>query len=181
MLISAEQSCLLVVDVQEKLAPAIHESERVIENVGWLIKVAREVDLPVRLTEQYPQGLGPTVAATRALVLDDELMEKVHFSCMESDAIRRQLAGLGRRQIVITGTEAHVCVMQSALGLVRSGYEVYVVADAVSSRSPVDTEMALERMRGEGGRVVTREMVAFEWLNRADTDLFRRVQQRFIK
>lgn len=181
MLISAEQSCLLVVDVQERLAPATHEGERVIENAGWLIKVAREVDLPVRLTEQYPQGLGPTVPPLRALVLDDELMQKVHFSCMESDTIRRQLTGLGRRQIVMAGTEAHVCVLQSALGLVRSGYDVFVVADAVSSRRPSDTEMALARMRAEGVRIVTREMVAFEWLHRADSDLFRRVQRRFIK
>ncbi len=177
----AQTSCLLVVDVQERLAPAIFESERVIENTGWLIKVAREVDLPVRVTEQYPQGIGPTVPEIRALVLDDELMEKVHFSCMESDAIRRQLAGLGRRQIVVAGTEAHVCVLQSALALVRNGYEVFVVADAVSSRRPRDAELGLERMRSEGVRIVTREMVAFEWLNRAGTDLFRRVQQRLIK
>ena len=181
MLMNAQSSCLLVVDVQERLAPAILDSERVIDNTSWLIKVAREVDVPVRVTEQYPQGIGPTVPSVRALVLDDELMEKIHFSCMESDAIRRQLARLGRRQVIMTGTEAHVCVLQSALGLVREGYEVFVVADAVSSRRELDADVALERMRGEGIRIVTREMVAFEWLNRADTDLFRRVQQRFIK
>ncbi|MFV8835610.1 hydrolase [Aquisalimonas sp.] len=181
MRINAATSGLLVVDVQERLAPAIHEGERVIENAGWLIKVAREVDVPVRLTEQYPQGLGATVSQVRAQVLDDEVLEKVHFSCMESDNIRRQLARIGRRQIIMAGTEAHVCVLQSALALVEEGYEVFVVADAVSSRKPRDAELALERMRDAGVRVVTREMVAFEWLHRADTDLFRRVQQRFIR
>lgn len=181
MRINAATSGLLVVDVQEKLAPAIHEGERVIENVGWLIKVAREVDVPVRLTEQYPQGLGPTVQRVRAQVLDDEVLEKVHFSCMESDNIRRQLARLGRRQIIMAGTEAHVCVLQSALALVAEGYEVFVVADAVASRRPQDAEVALERMRDAGVRIVTREMVAFEWLHRADTDVFRRVQQRYIR
>lgn len=181
MRIDAATSGLLVVDVQERLAPAIHEGERVIENAGWLIKVAREVDVPVRLTEQYPQGLGPTVPQVRAQVLDDELLEKVHFSCMESDNIRRQLARLGRRQIIMAGTEAHVCVLQSALALVAEGYEVFVVADAVSSRKPQDAELALARMRDAGVRIVTREMVAFEWLHRADTDLFRRVQQRYIR
>ena len=181
MRMNASTSCLLVVDVQERLAPAIHEGERVVENAGWLIKVAREVDLPVRVTEQYPKGLGPTVPDLRSLVLDDELLEKVHFSCMESDHIRRELAALGRRQIVIVGTEAHVCVLQSALGLTQDGYEVYVVADAVSSRRPSDTEHALARLRGEGVRVVTREMVAFEWLARADTEIFRKVMPRYIR
>ncbi len=181
MRMNASTSCLLVVDVQERLAPAIHEGDRVVENAGWLIKLAREVDLPVRITEQYPRGLGHTVAALRSLVLDDELLEKIHFSCMESDHIRRELASLGRRQIIMAGTEAHVCVLQSALGLIQEGYEVYVVADAVSSRRPQDADLALERMRMEGVRVVSREMVAFEWLARADTELFRKVMPRFIR
>lgn len=181
MLINANQSCLLVVDIQERLAPVIHDSDRIIDNAEWLIRLAREVDLPVRLTEQYPQGLGPTVARVRSQVLDDEVLEKVHFSCMESDTIRREFAGLGRRQVVVAGTEAHVCVLQSALGLLRDGYDVFLVADAVSSRSPRDAELALERMRDAGAKIVTREMVAFEWLRRADTDLFRRIQKRFIR
>ena len=181
MRISAETSCLLVVDIQDKLAPAIHESDQIIENAAWLIRIAREVDLPVRLTEQYPQGLGATVAQVRSQVVDEEVLEKVHFSCMDSDPIRRHLAAVGRRQIVVAGTEAHVCVLQSALGLVADGYEVFVVADAISSRKPRDVDVAIERMRDAGVRIVTREMVAFEWLNRADTELFRRVQQRFIR
>lgn len=181
MRISAETSCLLVVDIQEKLAPAIHESDQIIENAAWLIRIAREVDLPVRLTEQYPQGLGATVAQVRSQVVDEEVLEKVYFSCMDSDPIRRHLAAIGRRQIVVAGTEAHVCVLQSALGLVADGYEVFVVADAISSRKPRDAEVAIERMRDADVRIVTREMVAFEWLNRADTELFRRVQQRFIR
>ena len=181
MRIEANKSCLLVVDIQERLAPAIHQSDDIIANAGWLIKVAREVDVPVRITEQYPQGLGSTVAPLRSLVVDEELLEKVHFSCMESDPIRRQFASLGRQQIVMAGTEAHVCVLQSALALVRDGYDVFVVADAVSSRKPRDAELALERMRDAGVGIVTREMVAFEWLYRADTELFRRVQKRFIR
>ncbi|MCC5857055.1 MAG: hydrolase [Ectothiorhodospiraceae bacterium] len=181
MLINAASSCLLVVDVQERLTPAIHEGVRVVENTGWLIKVAREVDVPIRLTEQYPKGLGHTVPEVRSLVLDEEVLEKVHFSCMASDHIRRELASLGRRQIIVAGTEAHVCVLQSSLSLLQEGYEVYIVADAVSSRRPQDVQTALERMRHEGVRVVTREMVAFEWLNRADTEVFRKVMPRFIR
>ncbi len=181
MLMNAGSSCLLVVDVQERLTPAIHEGERVVDNAGWLIKVAREVDVPIRLTEQYPKGLGPTVAAVRSLVLDEELLEKIHFSSMASDHIRRELASLGRRQIVIAGTEAHVCVLQTTLGLLQEGYEVFVVADAVSSRRAVDADLALQRMARQGAQVVSREMVAFEWLGRADTEVFRRVMPRFIR
>ncbi len=181
MLINAASSCLLVVDVQERLTPAIHEGVRVVENTGWLIKLAREVDVPIRVTEQYPKGLGHTVPEVRSLILDEEVMEKIHFSCMASDHIRREMASLGRRQIIVAGTEAHVCVLQSSLSLLQEGYEVYLVADAVSSRRPQDVQAALERLRHEGVRVVTREMVAFEWLNRADTDLFRKVMPRFIR
>jgi nicotinamidase-related amidase len=179
--ISVETSCLVVVDVQERLAPAVAGGERVIENAGWLIKIAREVAVPLLVTEQYPKGLGHTVQALRSLLVDDEVMEKVHFSFMDSDPIRRQLASLGRRQIVVVGTEAHVCVLQSALGLLSEGYEVFVVADAVSSRRPADAEVALQRLRDEGVRVVTREMVAFEWMNRAGTDTFRRISKKYIR
>jgi len=179
--ISVETSCLVVVDVQERLAPAVDGGERVIENAGWLIKIAREVAVPLLVTEQYPKGLGHTVQALRSLLVDDEVMEKVHFSFMDSDPIRRQLASLGRRQIVVVGTEAHVCVLQSALGLLSEGYEVFVVADAVSSRRPADAEVALQRLRDEGVRVVTREMVAFEWMNRAGTDTFRRISKKYIR
>ncbi len=181
MRISVETSCLVVVDVQERLAPAVDGGERVIENAGWLIKIAREVAVPLLVTEQYPKGLGHTVQALRSLLVDDEVMEKVHFSFMDSDPIRRQLASLGRRQIVVVGTEAHVCVLQSALGLLSEGYEVFVVADAVSSRRPADAEVALQRLRDEGVRVVTREMVAFEWMNRAGTDTFRRISKKYIR
>ncbi|MCH8504455.1 MAG: hydrolase [Ectothiorhodospiraceae bacterium] len=181
MLMNAGSSCLLVVDVQERLTPAIHEGERVVDNAGWLIKVAREVDVPVRLTEQYPKGLGPTVPAVRSLVLDEELLEKIHFSSMASDHIRRELATLGRRQIVIAGTEAHVCVLQTSLGLLKEGYEVFVVADAVSSRRAADVELALQRLAQHGAQGVSREMVAFEWLGRADTEVFRRVMPRYIR
>lgn len=181
MRISVETSCLVVVDVQERLAPAVDGGERVIENAGWLIKIAREVAVPLLVTEQYPKGLGHTVQALRSLLVDDEVMEKVHFSFMDSDPIRRQLASLGRRQIVVVGTEAHVCVLQSALGLLSEGYEVFVVADAVSSRRPADAEVALQRLRDEGVRVVTREMVAFEWMNRAGTETFRRISKKYIR
>jgi nicotinamidase-related amidase len=181
MLIDAEKSCLLVVDVQERLIPAIHDGERVIHNIGWLMRIAAELEVPVLMSEQYPRGLGHTVAELRELVDGEEIVEKIHFSCAAAPECRRRLDVLGREQVVVTGVEAHVCVLQTALGLLRDGFEVYVVADATSSRRAADAELALERLRHDGVRVVGREMVAFEWLHQAGTDRFRDVSQRFLR
>ncbi|WP_345894688.1 hydrolase [Methylonatrum kenyense] len=177
----AALSCLLVIDVQQKLIPAIPGGDQVLESVAWLIKLSREMDVPVRVTEQYPRGLGPTVPEIRSLVLDDELLEKVHFSCMDADTIRRQMAAMGRRQVIMAGTEAHVCVLQSVFQLLEEGYQVFIVDEAVASRKPRDAELALERMRAAGAQIVSREMVAFEWLNCAGTELFRTVSKNYIR
>lgn len=181
MLIDARKSCLLVVDVQERLLPAIHEVERVVENVAWLMSVASELEVPILVSEQYPRGLGHTAPELRELIPEGALMEKLHFSCAAAPECRDRILGLEREQIVLAGLEAHVCVLQTALGLLREGCEVYVVADAVGSRRPRSAELGLERMRDEGARVVDREMVAFEWLGRAGTDQFRDLSRRFLR
>lgn len=181
MLIDAEKSLLLVVDVQERLVPAIHEGERVVHNIGWLMQIAAELGVPTLMTEQYPRGLGPTVAELRELVPAEDVVEKIHFSCAASPECRRRLDEVSCEQIVLTGIEAHVCVLQTALGLVRDGFEVYVVAEATSSRRAADAELAFERLRHDGVRVVGREMVAFEWLHQAGTDQFRDISKRFLR
>jgi nicotinamidase-related amidase len=181
MLIQRERSSLLVIDIQERLLPAIHEGERVIENTAWLLRIAGELGVPVVLSEQYPRGLGHTVPSLLELVEEDAVVEKVHFSCAASPECRARLDALGRDQVVITGMEAHVCVLQTALGLAAAGREVYVVADAVSSRRPADAELGLARMRHGGVQVVSREMVAFEWLHQAGTDTFRDISRRFLR
>jgi len=108
-------------------------------------------------------------------------MEKLHFSCAAERDCMRRIDALGREQIVVIGAEAHVCVLQTVLDLRAVGKEIYLVADAVSSRSPRDVELALERMRAEGVRVVSREMVAFEWLHQAGTDRFREISREFLR
>ena len=108
-------------------------------------------------------------------------MEKLHFSCSAERDCMRRIDALGRQQIVVIGAEAHVCVLQTALDLRMAGKEVYLVADGVSSRAPRDVELALERMRDEGVRIVSREMVVFEWLHQAGTDLFRRISRDFLR
>jgi len=181
MLVSAEQSCLLVIDVQAKLMPVIHERERVEKNCAWLMDVAREVGVPVLVSEQYPQGLGHTVDKVKAHTKDGEVMEKVYFSCVSEPACQSRLAELEREQVVVAGVEAHVCVLQTVLELCATGREVFLCADAVSSRDPKNAELAIERMRKAGAHIVTREMVAFEWLRRAGTPEFKEISRTYLR
>jgi len=181
MLMKAENSCLLAVDFQERLMPALHDADRAIANGAWLIQIAQRLEMPVLASEQYPKGLGRTVAAIRDLLPAEAFMEKMHFSCAAERDCMRRIDALDRQQIIVMGAEAHVCVLQTALDLQAGGKEVYLVADAVSSRSPHDMALALERMRAEGVRVVSREMVAFEWLHQSGTDQFREISREFLR
>jgi nicotinamidase-related amidase len=180
LLIRAEQSVLLQIDLQERLAPAIHEGDAVLRHNGWLVDVARRLSVPVAATVQYPAGLGPMVPALRQKFAPGEVVEKIHFSAV-ADGCLDALPAMARRQVVLTGTETHVCVLQTALGLLERGKEVFVVAEAVGSRRPEDRAFGLERMRQEGCRIVTREMVAFEWLHKAGTEIFRQVSREFLR
>ncbi|MBK8183612.1 MAG: hydrolase [Candidatus Competibacteraceae bacterium] len=181
MLMRAETSCLLVVDFQERLMPAIYQADQVVATAAWLIQIAQRLGIPILASEQYPKGLGPTVPAVRALLPADAFMEKIHFSCAAELECMRRIDMLARNQVILVGAEAHVCVLQTALGLRMTGKEIYLVADGVSSRSPRDVELALERMRADSVRIVSREMVAFEWLHEAGTDRFRAVSRDFLR
>jgi nicotinamidase-related amidase len=180
MLLRAEASALLIVDVQSRLLPAIQDGERVLQNCTWLVRIAQELSVPVAVSEQYPQGLGPTVATLRDLVAPESVVQKVHFSCVAEGCLAR-LPSYAREQFVVAGTETHVCVLHTCLDLLTEGKQVFVVADAVGSRNLTDRELALARLRQNGAQIVSREMVAFEWLRRAGTELFRRINRDFIR
>ena len=180
-LLRASDSLLLLVDVQERLAPHVHENDRVIENCEWLIGVAEVVGVPVFATEHYPEGIGNTVARLRDRLPQGSILRKDHFSCVSESSCRARIEETGRTQIVVAGMEAHVCVMQSAIELKESGKSVFLVADAVSSRTPEDAACAVERMRRHGIEIVTREMVLFEWAHRGATEQFRQLHRRFLK
>jgi len=175
MLLSHERSVLVVVDVQERLMPAVHEGERVVRNAGVLLKTAALLGVPTLATEQYSKGLGPTAASLRDLLPPDAIVEKIHFSAAYEPSFMSRLDALGRDQIVLCGSEAHVCVMQTALGLRALGRTVCLVADATSSRTPANAEAGIARMRSNGVEIATTEMVAFEWLHRADVPAFKSV------
>jgi nicotinamidase-related amidase len=180
MLIKSSQSMLLLIDLQERLAPAIHDGDAVLRHNLWLVEIAQRLALPVGATVQYPSGLGPMIPALSARIAAPNVVEKVHFSAV-ADACLVDLPGFSRRQIVLTGMEAHVCVLQTALDLLALGKEVFVVAEAVGSRRPEDRILALERLRQEGCRIVSGEMVAFEWLHKAGTDMFRQISREFLR
>lgn len=175
MLLSAARSCLVVVDVQERLAPAIANAEAVVARVSIVMRAAQRLGIPILVTEQYPKGLGPSVAAVAALAPPGATVSKVHFSSAAEPEFASRVEALDRDQLVVVGMEAHVCVLQTALGLAESGYRVAVVADAVGSRREQDRALALERMRAAGLTIVSSEMVVFEWLHRAATPEFKEV------
>lgn len=175
MLIRAERSCLVVIDMQERLVPAMQAPARTIRNARVLMRAAGELDIPVLLTEQYPKGLGHTVPelAETAAAARARTLEKLHFSCMADEGFADAFRATGRSQAVIAGMEAHICVMQTAVGLMEAGHEVFVVTDATSSRTLESERACLDRLQACGAGIVTTEMVVFEWLGQAGTPAFR--------
>jgi len=177
MLLDAGRSCLLIVDVQERLAPAIADIDAVVDRISILMRAAARLSVPMLVSEQYPKGLGPTIAPVAALAPDGVTAEKTEFSAAANPGIRARLAGLGRPQSLVCGIEAHVCVLQTVLELREAGRQVFVVRDACGSRKPANAEAGFARMAACGADIVTSEMVVFEWLRRADSPLFREVSK----
>jgi nicotinamidase-related amidase len=169
----APRSLLLIVDVQEKLVPAIPASEQVLGNCALLLRAAARLGVPTLVSEHCPERLGPTVENLRSLVRAHEIVPKVQFSAADEPALIQRIAAAARAQIVIAGMEAHVCVLQSALGLAERGYRCCVVGDAIGSRAATSHALAMDRLRQAQIPVVAAEMVVFEWLERADRPEFR--------
>ena len=180
MLMDRARSALLIVDLQGRLLPAIHEGEEVVSQAVWLAAVAARLGVPTVISEQYPQGLGHTDARVLEAAPGAQVVEKIHFSCAAGDCLAGSAIETSS-QVVVCGTEAHVCVLQTVLGLRAQGRAVFLVAEACGTRRPADKALALARMAGVGVHIVSREMVAFEWLGRAATEEFRDISKRFIR
>jgi nicotinamidase-related amidase len=181
MLANPATSRLLIVDCQERLVPHVMGGDHVVSQCASLVSAARVLEVPVLVSEHYPQGIGHTVAQLRSLVGDDEVLRKDHFSCFSEPGLKTRFTGDGCHTLVVAGMESHVCVMQTALEAAEAGLNVFLVADAVGSRRPGDRELALERMRAAGIVLVTREMIIFEWAKRGGTDTFRELHRRFLR
>ena len=174
-LMSADDTALLVIDVQERLVPHIKDNLRVIWNIRRLIDAARILGVRVVGTEQYPKGLGPTVPLLAERL--GPLPEKLMFSCRECWNLFSELWELGIRRLLVTGIETHVCVQQTVHDVLAQGWRVYVAADAVGSRYQIDHEMALRRMELAGAVLTTTEAALFEWCVQAGTEQFKRISQ----
>nr|HAT8713027.1 isochorismatase family protein [Legionella jordanis] len=180
MLLERNKSCLVLVDVQEKLAPLVKNAQYLMERCEWLLRLAADLNVPVLLSEQYPKGLGSTLEPLKNLI-EGGPIEKVHFSCLREPFFAKKLKALSRTQIVLIGIETHVCVLQTGMDLKDEGYEVFVVVDAVSSRSELDIKYGLKRMKQAGIQLLSSEMVFFEWVEQAGTAEFKSLSKAYLK
>lgn len=176
MLLDTARTHLVLIDFQERLMPAIYEADKALKNAAILLEAALSLEIPVSVSEQYPRGLGPTVTVLKEKITENRIFEESTFSAFQEKTFRdtiSQGSKNGRRQIVIAGVEAHVCVLQTAIDLLDADYDVFMVSDAVSSRSPTSVSAAHSRFVAAGGHWITTEMAVFEWLEKAKTPEFK--------
>ncbi len=174
-MLDRDSVALVVIDYQEKLLPKIHDAEAVTGQAVKLIRFAKELGIPILWTEQYPKGLGRTVPEVAGELREKAPVEKTAFGCLGDSAFLNALEATGRRQLLMTGIEAHICVMQTALSALNQGYEVYIPRDAVGSRLPAERDAGLHRLEAAGADLVTTEMAMFEILREAGTPEFKKV------
>lgn len=181
MLLNKDDSILLLIDVQEKLTPFVLDFEALIARCEWLLKLAKRMNVPILVSEQYPQGLGSTLIDFHPYYPVGDAIDKVHFSCLKEPKYRNCLQKHKKKQLILIGIEAHVCVLQTALELLAEGFDVYVVVDAVSSRHALDLKYGLKRMKQDGVHLVTSEMVFFEWVQKAGSADFKSLSKEFLQ
>lgn len=178
LLCHAEDSCLLVIDIQTRLTSVMPGKvlDRLERNSTLLLKTAAQLSIPVFVTRQYPQGLGPLVPdIENALPDNKKLFEKTCFSCADADNFMHELENSGKKQVIITGIEAHICVLQTAIDLLCAGYSVFVVIDAVCSRQRENYENAISRLQQSGIITCNTESIIFEWLKDSRNEHFKHV------
>lgn len=174
-MLAMENTVIVLVDFQEKLARAMHEKEALLESTIKLVQGAKVLGLPIVWTEQNPKGLGSTVPEVAELLSDLQPVTKLSFSCCGEVRFMEQLDELNRKQALVAGIESHVCVYQTVMDLLHLGYEVQVVADAVASRTPENKAIGLERCRELGASITSTETALFELLRVAEGDKFKQM------
>ncbi|MGP8154864.1 MAG: hydrolase [Smithella sp.] len=166
-MINRETAVLVIIDIQGNLAQAMFDKENLFSNTIELIKGFKVLNVPVIVTEQIPQKLGPTIPQIAAELDGIKPIAKESFSCWEDVHFREHLEALSHRHIVLLGIETHVCVYQTALDLISNGYDVHLVADAISSRTPENRQIGIDAMKSAGTKITSTEMVLFELLRTA--------------
>ncbi len=174
-MLNEDKSLLVIIDVQQRLLSAMpeHAGNVMIKQTGILGQAASRLSIPIVVTEQYPKGLGETVEVLQSHISSSNKIEKTCFSCADSKVFMSSLRSSHRRQIVLTGMEAHICVLQTALALLAQGFQVFVVEDAICSRVQQNHDNALQRLRQAGVIITNTESVVFEWLADAKHAEFR--------
>jgi len=167
-MLNTENTLLLVIDFQERLMPSIHDHEELARKSAVFIEGCRVLGLPVITTQQYTKGLGDTIPAIKEALAEFSAVEKISFSCCGNTEFKEKLSGAGKKHVLVTGIEAHICVQQTVLDLLDGGYSVYLIADCIGSRSEFDFLYAVRRMENAGAIVTTMESALFEMLVSAD-------------
>jgi nicotinamidase-related amidase len=173
-----DESSLLIIDIQEKLAAVMEMKEAVADNCLHLIELSKMLHIPVVVTEQYSKGLGHTVEELRKTIPAYKPIEKLTFSCCEEPAFMKEVKDLDRKTIILTGMETHICVLQTCIGLLQNGFNIHLVSDAVCSRTRENWKTGVEFMRDAGAVITSTETVLFQLLNRAGTEEFRTISRR---
>ena len=175
-MLTVDNTALVVIDVQGKLAEIMHDKENLFANLERIIKGVQVLDIPIIWTEQVPEKLGPTLPQFSELLTgSSNPISKSSFSCCGVSPFTDALKSLGRQQILISGIETHVCVYQTTLDLLADGYEVQIITDAVSSRTPENRHIALARLKDAGAILTSTEMALFELLRVAEGTEFRQI------
>ena len=181
--VSAGDSILMIIDIQERLAPAIAHNESILEKTGVLVQAAEAMGIPVLATEQYPKGLGPTIAPIQVLFSQMAnflgVFEKLQFSAVTPEVLAA-IQATGRKKVVIAGMETHVCVFQTTRALQAAGYQCFLAQDAVGSRTDANRDNGLDLIRACGAVVTNVETLVFDWLKQAGTPVFKQIS-RLIK
>lgn len=171
-MLEANNSLVLMIDVQERLVGAL-EKNVIVEKSQKIIDGANILGIPVLATEQYPKGLGHTVVT---LADNTEVVEKTYFNALLEDGMLDKIKSYGKKQIILLGIETHICVYQTACALIEAGFEVYIIKDACASRNKYEFKQGIEAMRDNGAKISCAEMTLFEWLKGAKNPKFKEVQ-----
>lgn len=176
--VDRNNAALLIIDIQERLAGVMEQKDRVVRNVLHLVELAKMQNIPIVLTEQYPKGLGRTLPEITSALPAHALVEKVSFNCCGEQSFNEQVRRHGRKKIIVTGMETHICVLQTSIGLLSGGYHVHLAGDAVCSRTEENRRSGLEYVRDAGGVVTNTETVLFQLLGEAGTPEFKTISNR---
>ena len=176
-MLKANDSLVLIIDIQEKLVKACKASETISSKATALATAAKRLSIPIVMTEQYPQGLGSTIEQLQNAIGESDFVEKTNFSALKEPNFKELLKKYNKRQILLCGIETHICVYQTCMELLAEGYEVYVVKDCCSSRNEFEGNTGFDLMKSEGAKLTCVEIALFEWLEGSKHPNFKEIQK----